>query len=703
MMLASHGWAQSNSSSTGEQVLIQAPAPSDYKIDVPALSKLTQPLVDTPQSVDVISSAVLKDRAVTNLNDALRDVPGISLGAGEFEWQGNNPSIRGFVARNDMFLDGLRDFGSYYRDPFNLEQIDVLEGPASVLFGRGSTGGVIDQVSKAPSLDGFVAGTLMGGTDYTRRATVDIDEAMPGLGQGAAFRLNAMVNAQSVSGRDVAKDSRFGLAPSLALGLGTPTRLIFSYFNQTANDVPDYGVPWFGTAPAPVPRQNFYGLTSDYLDTSTNIATLRIEHDVSPALTLSNTARYAYYTRNYRITEPIINAPLGTPLFQIMVNSDVWSGNSVETMAWDQAQAEAKFQTGPISHTLVAGFEGGRESSSPEFDNSSGVPTVPLLDPDPHRLFEATATFPRSIGNTTAWSFAPYMLDTIKFGEQWEVSGGIRWDYFAAHYRATSYSATTPGQVTGSNDIPHVDTMPSYRGAVVYKPASNGSIYADFGTSFDPSAEMLTLITSGHSFTISNADLAPEKNETVELGSKWELLQQRLFVTGALFWEQKLNARVPDPNNPGFNMLGGTQRVEGTDLELVGRITQDWQITAGWTYLDGVVTKSAPGAALPGALLPNTPKNSIDFFSEYRLGGGFEIGGGGQYISSRLAQNVAPLLSVPGYWSFDVMGKYDVTTKWSVQLNVTNLLNAYYYDQIHPFHVVPGAGRTALLSLLFNY
>ena len=692
-----------NANAPREQVIIEAPQPDDYKLDLPALSKLTEPLVDTPQSIDVISGAVLQDRAVTNLNDALRNVPGITLGAGEFEWQGNNPSIRGFVARNDMFLDGLRDFGSYYRDPFNLDQISVLEGPSSVLFGRGSAGGVIDQVSKSPSLDGFVSGTLIGGSDYTRRATVDIDEAVPELGPDAAFRLNAMVHAQSVSGRNIAKDSRFGLAPSLALGLGTPTRLIFSYFDQTANDVPDYGVPWFGTSPAPVPRQTFYGLTSDYLKTGTDIGTFTIEHDFRPGLMLRNVVRYANYTREFRISEPIITAPLGTPLSQINASLDIWSGNSAETMGWDQAQAVIKFQSGPLSHTLVAGIEGGRESSSPEFDNSSGVPPVPLLDPNPHRPFIATATFPRVIANTIAWSFAPYALDTVKIGRQWEISGGIRWDYFASHYRATRYSATAPGQVTGFDDVPRVDTMPSFRGAVVYKPTANGSVYVDFGTSFDPSAEMLDLITSGHSFAIGNADLAPEKNQTVELGSKWEMLQQRLLMTGALFWEEKLNARVPDSSNPGFNMLAGTQRVGGFDLELIGRITENWQITAGYTYLDGAVTKSAPGAAPPGALLPNTPKNSLDFFSEYRLAGGFEIGAGGEYESSRLAQNTPPLRAVPGYWTFDAMGKYDVNDSWSVQLNVTNLLNTYYYDQIHPFHVVPGAGRTALLSLSFSY
>ena len=510
-----------------------------------------------------------------------------------------------------------------------------------------------------------------------------------------------MVHAQDVAGRDVAKQSRFGVAPSLALGLGTATRLVFSYFDQTADDVPDYGVPWFSTVPAPVPRQNFYGYTTDFLKTGTGIGTVKVEHDVSPDVMLRNTLRYAYYTRNFRISEPIINAPAGTPLSSIAVNLNIWSGNSIETMAWDQAEGTANFVTGPLIHTLVAGVEGGRESSAPEFDNSSGVPAVPLLVPDRKRPFTATATFPRLIGDTTAWSAAPYALDTIKWGDQWQISGGLRWDYFDSHYRATRYSVTSPGTITGFDDVPRTDEYLSYRGAVVFKPAVNGSIYAEIGTSFDPSAETLSQITSGRSLAISDADLAPEKNRAMELGSKWDLLAGQISITGALFSEEKLNAREPDPNNAGFNRLAGTQHVDGADFGVTGRLTPDWQLVFGYTYLDGKVTKSEPGAAPVGSSLPNTPKNSLSFFTEYRLGGGFEIGGGGQYLSSRLAQNTPPPRAVPGYWSFDAMAKYDSGRNWSLQLNVINLFDTVYYDQIHPFHVVPGAGRTALLTL--NY
>jgi catecholate siderophore receptor len=295
------------------------------------------------------------------------------------------------------------------------------------------------------------------------------------------------------------------------------------------------------------------------------------------------------------------------------------------------------------------------------------------------------------------------VIDTVKLGEQWEINAGVRWDYFGSHYRAARFSTTTPGLLTGNDDVVRIDRMPSYRAALVYKPMMNGSIYGAFGTSFNPSAESLTQITTARGLGIGNADLAPEKNRTFEIGTKWDLMNNQLSLTSAVFRLEKENARVPDPNNAGFNMLAGTQRVDGFDLGILGHITEDWQITAGYTYLDDQVTKSAAGAAPVGSRLPNTPENSFSFFTEYRLGGGFEIGGGGQYVSSRLAQNVAPLRAVPGYWTFDAMAKYDISEKMSLQLNVTNLFDEYYYDALHNFHVVPGAGRTALLTLNFRY
>jgi len=375
----------------------------------------------------------------------------------------------------------------------------------------------------------------------------------------------------------------------------------------------------------------------------------------------------------------------------------------------NQADVTARFATGPISHSLVTGFEVGRETSAPTYDNSVGVPQKSLLNPDTSQLFAAASTFPREKTDARATSLGLYAIDTLKLGEQWELNAGIRWDRFDLHFRSDAFSTppTPIGVVTNTTAIHRVDEMPSYRGALVYKPMPNGSIYFDYGTSFNPSAETLTLVSTAHTnsgaFPVANAFLAPEKNQTFELGSKWNLMDNELSLTGAVFRLEKQNARVPDPNNLGFNILEGTQRVDGFDVQLTGRITENWQLTAGYAYLDSHVVKSAPGAAPVGSPLTNAPKNAFTFFSEYRLGGGFEVGGGGQYVSSRLAKNTSPILKAPGYWTFDAMAKYDLSAKMSLQLNVNNIFDKYYFDQLHPFHVVPGPGRTALLSLNFTY
>ncbi len=687
-----------------EHIIVTGERSPDYKVADPSISKLTETLVDTPQSITTVSEQLMQDRAVTNLNDAFRNVPTITLGAGEFKSLGTSPTIRGFVARTDMFIDGQRDIGDYYRDTFDFEQVQVLEGPASTLFGRGSTGGVINQVTKKPQLTGFASGSMILGTDLTRRLTVDVNEMLSELGPGAALRVTAMGHQANVTGRDVVEQSRYGFAPSLALGLGTPTRLTLHYMHETANDVPDYGIPYLGSQPAAVPRQNFYGFRSDYLKTGTDIVTMTFEHDFMSGITLSNKLRYAAYSQNFRFTEPLIatTMPATTPLNQVTVTRNVNSGINTQSMLWDQLDTTAHFDTGSVKHTLAAGIEGGRETAKPEFDNSSGVPSLPLLVPNPDTPFTATSTFPRFKTNTGANSFGAYVLDTMKLAPQWELSGGVRWDYFGLVYKDQNFSTTTPGLITRADTITRTDRMFSYRGALVYKPHIDASIYFAYGTSFNPSGEELSFVASSRSFNLSNADLAPEKNSNMELGAKWDALGGRVALTAALFRAEKENARVPDPTNAVLNVLGGDFRVDGLELGLTGRITDAWQIQAGYAYLDSSVLKSAPGAAPAGAPLMNTPKHTLTGWTTYSLGRDWEIGGGGRYVSSQVTQNVPPTRTVPGFFTADIMARYTLSQRLSFQLNVNNVFDKYYYDQLHFFHVVPAEGRTALLSVNLN-
>lgn len=681
----------------------------DYKIDAPSVSKLTEPLVDTPQSITTVTKQLIDDRGVATLNDALRNVPGISLGAGEFSWQGTNLTLRGFNARNDIYLDGQRDFGSYYRDPFNLEEVQVLEGPSSILFGRGSTGGIVNQVSKTPTMNPLLSGSIAFGTDATKRATVDIDQPLPELGEGVAARLNVMGHDSMVAGRDVGENQRYGVAPSLAFGLGTPTRFTLSLFHQTENDVPDYGIPWFAGSPAPVARSNFYGFKSDFLNTEANIVTAKLEHDFSDTIQVRTQLRYADYTRDFRISEPIVPTtytPAASPLSTIAINRNEWIGNSEETMLQDQTDATFRFETGALEHTLVTGFEVGSESSDPTYKNSINTPPNGLLHPNENQVYTGRP-YLRLRSNTDASSFAAYVLDTIKIGDQWELTGGWRWDHFDSTFNGTYYTVP-PAQLNRflkSNTQSELDQIPSYRGAVVYKPTLNSSVYFTYGTSFNPSAEMLTQITSGRSLGVGYEGLAPEKNQNFELGTKWDLFDRQLSLTAALFREEKTNARVPDPYNSGFSITAGKQRVDGVDLEAVGHITDAWQFHAGYTYLHSVQDGTTLTAGSPpiGAVLANVPKHSATLWTEYRLPFGLELGGGINYESRRVAQVTAPVETVPGYVTFDAMAKYPLTEQVMLQVNIYNITDRYYYDQLHNWHVIPGAGRSALFSASFKY
>lgn len=674
-------------------------------VDNSALTKLTEPLLDTGQSITAVTAEELLDRGISNLNDALRTVPGISLGAGEFTWQGNTPTIRGFVARNDMFLDGIRDFGSYFRDSFNLEQVEVLQGPSSIYFGRGSTGGVINQVSKQPQAMESTYASAAIGTDETLRAVADINAPIESLGQGAAARITAMAHSAGVAGRDFADAKRFGVAPSLALGLGTPTRIYVDYFHQTEDNKPDYGLPYYFGKPAPAPRGNFYGFSDDFHKTWVNVGTVRAEREFSDAFTLRSQGRYAHYGRDFRITEALLapGTTASTPFPSVSLIRNMWSGDSTETMLVGQLDALINVNTGGLDHDLVTGVEIGHETSTPDFFNSLGVPNVNLLNPGPLQRFTSTNTFKRVAADTSADTFSLYAVDTISLGERWNVSGGIRWDSFDADYGSTTYNPD--GTVNSNARYNRVDEKPSYRAALVYKPVPEGSLYAAFGTSFNPSAEGLSFIIAGRNLGgVGNINLEPEENQSFELGAKWELLNKELTVTGAVFRVEKLNARVPDPTNPGFNMLGGHHRVDGFQLQAIGQVTPEWYVNAGYTFMDSTVMDAAGGTVPEGRSLINTPKHGLTFFTEYTLLERFDVGAGAQFQSKRLGQNTGAVPNIAdAFWTFEAMARYRFTDHLMGQLNVYNLADSYYFDQIHTFHVVPAAGRSALLTVKIQY
>jgi len=657
--------------------------------------KYTEPLVDVPQTISVISEKVLHDQGTETLRDALRNVAGISLAAGEGGAQGDNLTIRGFTARNDIFLDVMRDFGSYYRDAFNYEDVDVLQGPTGVTFGRGSTGGVVNQESKVPVDRSFINGSLVFGSDATRRFTADINEP---LGKETAFRLNLMGVDQGIAGRDIAQNRRFGVAPSLAFGLGTNTRLTLSYLHEQADDTPDYGIPWLFNGPAPVERSNYYGFEhGNYLRTNVDILTAKAEHDFSPSIKLRNQARYGHYRRAVDITEAKVPTTVTeeTPLEDINVTRNQIAVNSLETFLDDQLDATFDFNTGFLKHSFVAGVEGGRETSSPTRYAWTGVPGTSLLNPDQSQPFSGTAAVSSDV-HAISISVGAYAVDTVRLGRHIDLVGGIRFDRFDTDYNSQSPTAP-PSQFS------RVDQEPTYRAAFVYKPVQYGSIYFDYGTSFNPSAETLAL-------SAGTADLDPEKNRTYEAGTKWDFPSKRLSVAASVFQTTKLNARETSPTNPLLVVLAGNQRVNGFQIAVTGRITDRWQLLSSYAYLDGKVVSSEFFPAAVGAQLANVPKNTFNAWTTYNLPWRFTAGAGTQFVDSRTASSTVPLdpttglvKQIPSYWVFNAMASHPITERISLQLNLYNLANRYYFDEPHPGHIIPGPAFTALVGLNFKF
>jgi catecholate siderophore receptor len=683
-------------------------------IDSIDLAKFPEPLVDTPQSITAIPGQVLSDQGVSTLRDALRNSPGISLAAGEGALQGDNLTIRGFSAQDDIFLDGVRDFGSYYRDPFNYEAVDILEGPAGVQFGRGSTGGVINQESKVAQLRPFMNFDGGLGTDLTRRFTGDINQPLPDVADGAAFRLNFMVHDSGVAQRDVTTSRRFGVAPTFAVGLNTPTRLMASDLHMQADDIPDYGIPWYFGHPAAVPRHNYYGFADhNFLRTNVDVGTVRVEHDLGDFGTLRNIARYAHYERKWQITEPQVNnASAGlitpqTPLDEVMVNRNQLVGSSDEAQLWDQADLTVTGKLLGIKQTAVLGAEGGRESSDPirtRYTNPAGLNTVPLtslLEPNPYQPFSGTV-YPNTRVHTTAFSAAAYLLDTFELGRQWELSGGIRLDHFDANYHSITNTFSSSGEDTVTYPAYEQDiNKGTWRAALVYKPKPNGSVYFDYGTSFDPSAETLSL-------SAANSATPPEQNESYELGSKWEVNGGKLTLRAALFRTNRENVQEPDPTDSSVDVLAGNQRVDGAEAVVQGHITDRWEVLSSYTFMHSEVVSSNYYPLSIGKPLQNVPQDLFNLWTEYRLPHGFEVGAGSNFVGSRTANSTtllpgAILETAPEYWSFNAMAKYEVNDRISFQANINNLFDRFYLDELHPGHVIPGAGTSALFGAKLRF
>ncbi|MFN0023602.1 MAG: TonB-dependent receptor [Parvularculaceae bacterium] len=674
------------------------------------LDRVLTPVIETPQSISTLSREELVDRGINNLNDALRSIPGVTLGAGETSFQGNNAFLRGFTTRNDQFVDNLRDYGYFFRDTFNDQSIDVYKGPSSVLFGRGSTGGVIHRVSKSPQADSFAALEAQGGLDGTRRATFDGN--LGGVaGASSALRLNAVAHRSEVEDRDGGFAKRWALAPSFAFGLGEPTTVTLSYLHQEEDNRPDYGVPWIPGrianpgVPALVERSNYYGFSNDFFDTNVDVGTARLTHQLNSAVTLRANARLSHNTRRFRYSEAIIPAatPPGTPLETITAPVNLFEGFSTDEFRQVQTDLVAQFTTGAIRHKLIAGVETGFEGSEPVYLTNTNVPAISLTNPVTVAYDSSISQFVRLRADSEAKSFGVFAVDTLEFGKSLSVIAGLRWDRFAADYQSTGFNPD--GSVANGTVVDRVDKDLSYRAALVWRPVDDLNLYAAYGVSFNPSGEGIEgFISAGRSVAQANINLDPETAASLEIGAKLSLFDGAGLLTVSAFRIDKDNVRVPDPATPGFNSLGGEQRVDGAELEFQAELSEGWRIRAGYTFLDSKTLTTSPAGPIAGEPLILTPRHQ-GVASVWRdFGTRFSAGVSGVAMTKRLGQNTpASYLVAPGFVLVDLGASYRLSENLKVRANLTNLFDTLYYEQLHPVHVIPGAGRTFVGSVTLSF
>ncbi|MGA9767629.1 MAG: TonB-dependent siderophore receptor [Blastocatellia bacterium] len=687
---------------SSESVALEVSGPSasvDVTSQIPIVSspKYTESLRDVPQTISVIPKSVIEEQGATTLRDVLRNVPGLTIAAGEGgNPAGDNLTLRGFSARNDVFIDGVRDLSPQARDPFNLEQVEVVKGPSSTYSGRGSAGGTINLVSKSPSLDPLYGFTLNLGTDRTKRFTGDLNLPLErlGLGKRTAFRLNFVAHESGVAGRDVVENQRWGVAPSLAFGVGTPTRLTLSYFKLRQDNISDYGIPWvpvtnnalveFRDKPAPVPRDTFYGLKNrDSEKLNSDLATIKFEHDFSDNLSLRNQLRYGRSTRDSIATPPrfadINSTVIAREMRSWLTEDEIWD---------NQTDLRTIFSTGKVSHSLAAGVAFTREENERRFRTAPNMLTT-LLNPNPNDVYTGTFTVSPLVGNITGNSLATYAFDTVKFGQKFELNGGLRWDYFDAEGVSV---AGTPQALT---DVNRIDRMLSWRAGAVYKPRTSGSIYAAYGTSLNPSLE-------GLSYNTANTAIEPEKTYTFEVGSKWDLFRDRLLLSIAGFRVNKTNARTPGllPDEP-VQVLQGEQRVYGVEFGATGSLTRVWKVFTAYTYLDSEIVKSNTLAEI-GRELQNTPKHSLNLWTTYQFPFKLNVGGGARFVDSRFGNNINTR-SVDSYWTIDALASYPLTEHIDLRLNLYNLGDEFFFDRLGGGHLVPGPARSANVSLGFRF
>lgn len=731
---------------------VQAEPVPGLKVDQSANSKFVAPLLDTPKSVVVIPQQLIEDTQVTTLADALRTVPGITLGAGEGgNPNGDRPFIRGYNSESSMYVDGVRNSTSQNREMFAIEQVEVTKGSASAMGGAGTTGGSINMISKVAKKGDALEGSVAGGTDMYARITLDANKD---FGNGMAARIAVMSHQNEKAGQhDGAEYKRAGIAPSFSFGLDSATHGTFSYYYLRTDDIPDSGIPYnnpFAATnanvalngngkPIDVKAGQYYGWKDrDFQKQENQIGTLKLEHDLNDNLTLSNTAVFNRSKNDYLWTNPDDSRG------NFILNDNVWArANSrisdTDTFT-DLLALTGKFNTDAIQHSFNLGAEysdqdtertqyiiNGLNATGSSFAACGTSANVALSwctsvdNPDRGAWTGTISTDGADRYGIETKSKSIYLLDSIELHPQWILDLGVRWDDYKTQQTLT-YGRFN-NAVTGANNTPitavsgdqltleNEEDFFNYQAGLVFKPRENGSIYVSYATSSNPVG-----IDGGdgsESISVAIENLKAEKVRTMELGTKWDLLEDELNLTAAIFRTEKTNTRSTDSDGTTRNI--GETRVDGIELGINGNVTEKWAISAGYTYLDSElidggfenIGTTADPIYVPssnnGNRVQNVAENSATLWTTYQVMPQLTLGAGAVAMD-KIYGNAANTKFVPGYVRYDAMARYQVNPNVDLQLNINNLSDTRYFTKAYSSHYATEAeGISGVLGLHFKY
>lgn len=754
--------------------------------------KYTAKALDTPQTVTVVSRGVIEAQNLLSLRDILSTVPGITFGAGEGGGGfGDSINLRGYSANNDLTVDGVRDSAQYSRsDPFNLEQLEVTNGANSVYSGAGSVGGTINLVSKRPGRrdSTIVSGGV--GTDGYLRGTVDANMV---VSDGIAVRLNAMAHKNDAPGRDVETFERWGIAPSITVGLNGPTQFTALYFHQEDKNTPQYGVPFYNGRPLPgVDPSNYYGYSNiDKQESKVDTLTGIIDHEFSDTLSIRNLSRWQKVTQLI-----VVDPPQGTFCLANGLKPAAWSQSTTttnltgftpclasdpapgfyapsgprgnlrdaeNTLLYNQTDLTARFETGPIKHTLVFGAAFLSEKFHLDTGNvfrtpvGTSVALPPMNIANPNNIYAGPYNFIQGGGSApsgTPLSFpsgsqdgerqnqSVYLFDNAELNDQWSVNFGLRYEhnegenyqgyYTSANFLPNPSGGTAPGPASAGAPggrfsgqgaaFRSDDNLFSYRVGVVFKPVPNASIYLAYGNSKTPSQ---ATVNGTGACTAATCTVDPEEAESIELGVKWDVFDGRLSLTGAIFRNDRTNYKVAsgDPTVPD-QQLDGSARVEGIALGASGRITDEWAVFANYTYLDSEVLQGVSDFSAAQGLdftkgdpITNVPDHAFSLFTTYDLPHRVQVGYGvtyqGEYYLSQHGQitgstpparTTIPLVTSEAYWVHRATVAWQATDDLEVRLNVNNLFDEEYYNRgRNNGWATPGDTRSATLTANYRF